>query len=69
MIDTFIAFTFLLVAVNVLLTVALIRLVAKLVETANDATLFMSGIRTVQVSLIEKSTETENENENELRLN
>jgi hypothetical protein len=67
MIDTFIAFTFLLVAVNVLLTVALIRLVAKLVETANDATLFMSGIRTVQVSLIEKSTETENENE--LRLN
>jgi hypothetical protein len=67
MIDTFIAFTFLLVTVNLLLTVALIRLVAKLVETANDATLFMSGIRTVQVSLIEKSTETENENE--LRLN
>jgi hypothetical protein len=67
MIDTFIAFTFLLVTVNLLLTVALIRLVAKLMETANDATLFMSGIRTVQVSLIEKSTETENENE--LRLN
>lgn len=65
--STFIAFTLLLVTVNLLLTVALIRLVAKLMETANDATLFMSGIRTVQVSLIEKSTETENENE--LRLN
>jgi len=65
--STFIAFTFLLVTVNLLLTVALIRLVTKLMETANDAARFMSGIRTVEISLIEKGTETENENE--LRLN
>ena len=55
MIDTFVAFTFLLVTVNLLLTVTLIRIIVKIQEFTHVTANFLSQIRSVQISLVEKA--------------
>lgn len=67
MIDTFIAFTFLLVAVNLLLTVALVRVAGKVLLLSRDVETFLSGIRSVQVGLVEQTQDDETTH-NEMRL-
>lgn len=52
---TFVAFTFLLVAVNLLLTVTLVRIIVKIAEFTHVIAGFLSQIRFVQISLVEKA--------------
>lgn len=68
MINTVIAFTFLLVTVNLLLLVVLVRISGTMLRAAHSVDVFMSGIKSVQVGLVEGTIDEEPETI-DLRLN